>query len=381
MTASFARRFALVGLGVVAGRFPDRSARTLQVEAARRAIDDAGLARNEIDGSINAINESAPPWTDAFPRVLGLPVKFYLTIGRGGGLVPQTLLAATQALELGLARYVVVAFAASARSQRIEKSGAWGAPYGDLPAAGHHALFASRHMHEFGTTYAQLGAIAVAARQWAQHNPDARLCDRPLTLEDYLAAPFVIEPYRAHDICLTSDAGVAFVLTTAERARDLAQPPIYLLGFGFGEAIEHLWWEKANYTRLAVESAREAAFRQAGVTLADIDVAQLYDCFTGEVLLQLEDYGWCAKGEGGALAASGALAPGGTVPVNTGGGLLASFHAADFTLLAETVAQLRGDAGERQVPGAQVGLMSGHGGEMLGPGMCSLHATTIWSNV
>jgi acetyl-CoA acetyltransferase len=387
--ADFARRFAIAGLGVVAGRFPDRSARTLQVEAARRAIDDAGLQRQDIDGAINAAHEIAPPWSDAFPRILGLPSIFYITMGRGGALVPQALLAATQALHLGLARHVVVAYGASdwsrsrdrqRRGHRIEKTGTWGRPYGDLSAASHHSFFMSRHMHEFGTTHAQLGAVAVAARQWARHNPDAYFRDRPLSLDEYLAAPFLVEPYRAADMCQISDVGVAFVLTTAERARDLPKPPVYLLGLGFGEAIEDLWWEKRNYTRLAVEGAKRAAFAQAEVALKEVDVAQLYDCFTGEVILQLEDYGWCAKGEGGVFAASGAIAPGGGTPINTGGGLLASYHAADFTLLVETVQQLRGEAGARQVPNAGIGLMSGHGGEMLGPGMCSLHATTLWSN-
>jgi acetyl-CoA acetyltransferase/uncharacterized OB-fold protein len=380
----FARRYAIAGLGLVADRFPERTARTLQVEAARLAVADAGLPRDRIDGAINAAHEIAPPFSDNFARVLGLPVKFSITMGRGGGLVPQALLAATQALHLGLARYVVVAYGASdwsrsrnstRRGQHVEKTGTWGKPYGDLNAASHHSLFMSRHMHEFGTTHEQLGAVAVAARRWAQRNPDARLRERPLTVEEYLAAPFVIEPYRAADMCLISDVGVAFVLTTAERARELPKTPVYLLGLGFGEAIEHLWWEKANYTRLAVESAKQAAFEQAGIALADVDVAQLYDCFTGEVILQLEDYGWCGKGEGGPFAASGAIAPGGTTPVNTGGGLLASYHASDFTMLVETVRQLRGEAGERQVPTARIGLMSGHGGEMLGPGMCSLHAT------
>jgi acetyl-CoA acetyltransferase len=200
---------------------------------------------------------------------------------------------------------------------------------------------------------------------------------KPLTLEDHQQSPVVVWPYRLFDICLQSDGGTAFVVTTAERARDRRKPPVYVAGVGFGEQMSHLWWDKANYATLAVRSARDAAFTQAGVRLSDIDLAQLYDCFTGEVIVQLEDYGWCRKGEGGALAAEMRTAPGGDIPVNTGGGLLSSHHLGNLTGFAEAVMQLRGAAGDRQVPGADVALVSGHGGEILSGQMCSIHSTII----
>jgi acetyl-CoA acetyltransferase len=221
----------------------------------------------------------------------------------------------------------------------------------------------------------------VAARRWANRNPQAYMHDRPLTLEDHQRSPMVVWPYRLFDICLQSDGGMAFVVTTADRARDLEKPPVYVAGLGFGEQMGRLWWENANYTTLAVQSARDAAFRQAGVGLSDIDVAQLYDCFTGEVVVQLEDYGWCKKGEGGAFASTMRTAPGGDTPVNTGGGLLSSHHLGNLTGLAEAIVQLRGEGGDRQIPSAEVALVSGHGAEVLSGQMCSIHSTTILTTV
>lgn len=391
MARGFAGKYAIVGMGVLAGRFPGQSALALQTEAARRAIEDAGLRRQDVDGAINTRIEAGAgesrSWTDAFPRVLGLPTKFYFTVQRGGAMTHLAIIAAAQLLELGLARYVLVAYGATdwsdSRSRRdrrergVERAGLWGAPYGDLTAVSHHSFFASRHMHEYGTTSEHLGMVAVSTRQWACKNPAAQMYGRPITLQDYLNSPIMVEPYRLLDMCLVNDGGAAFILTTAERARDLPRPPVYVLGVGFGEAMRELWWEKKNYTTLAVSTAREAAFGQAGITLDDVDVAELYDCFTGEVLMQVEDYGWCAKGEGGPFIAAGNIAPAGTIPVNTGGGLLSCYYLADWTPFTEAVIQLRGEGGERQVAGAKIALVSGHGGEILRPGMCSIHATLV----
>jgi acetyl-CoA acetyltransferase len=167
------------------------------------------------------------------------------------------------------------------------------------------------------------------------------------------------------------------VVTTAERARDLRKPPVSVLGFGTGEAGGDLWWEKANYTQLAVQPAKETAFGQAGISTKDVDVAQLYDCFTGEVLFQLEGYGWCDRGEGGPFVAEGHIGPDGDTPVNTSGGLLSAYHFGDLTGIHEAVAQLRGEAGERQIRNCEVAISTGHGGELLSPGMCSIHTTLV----
>lgn len=397
MNEDFKKKFALAGFGMVTSRQLGISGRSLLVEAARLAIADAGLKREDIDGSVElrrAGGGGERVWqSDAFPRVLGLPVKFFYTIGRGGALISMGAISAMKLLELGIANYVVLAGAVSdwTHSQQakaktkghrgmggtIEKEGYWGKPFGDLRAVSHHSFFASRHMHVYGTTSRQFGAIAVAQRKWAQMNPKAQMYGRTMTIEDHQNSPVFVHPYHLYDICQVSDGAVAAVLTTADRAKDCPRAPIYVLGIGFGEAIEKLWWEKRNYTHLAVESAKKAAFAQAGIELKDIDLAQLYDCFTGEVLFQLEDYGWCKKGEGGAFAEEGHTAPGGDVPVNTGGGLLSAYHYGDLTGLSEAMVQLRGEAGERQVKDAKICLVTGHGGEMLSPGMCSIHGTLL----
>lgn len=199
----------------------------------------------------------------------------------------------------------------------------------------------------------------------------------PITVDSYAASPMVADPYRLLDICQQSDGGIAFVVTTTERAKDLKHEPAKILGVGFGEHMDSLLQRQEHLTALAVETARDQAFAQADITLEDVDVAQLYDCFTGEVLFQIEDYGWCKKGEGGPFVASGLLGPKGTLPINTGGGLLSAYHLGNLTGLAEGVRQIRGDAQHRQVPDARIALVTGHGGEILSGQMCSIHSTLL----
>jgi len=388
--------YAIVGLGVTdVGHLPGRSVLMLEVEAARLAMEDAGLQAGDIGAAIQMLSDAGggvrPRHHDAFPRVLNLPVNVYMeNVGRGGEYAAHAVLAAGALLDRGIADYVLCAGARDdwSRSRAARQAtGARGqafvpkqntyAPLFGGHAAAYHGLMASRHMHEFGTTSAQLGAVAVATRRWANLNPRAYMHGRPLTLDDHQRSPVIVWPYRLFDICLQSDGGTAFVVTTAARARDARRRPVYVTGIGFGEQMSDLWWEHGNYTTLAVRSARDAAFRQAGVTLADVDVAQLYDCFTGEVIIQLEDYGWCGKGEGGPFAAEMRTAPGGQIPVNTGGGLLSSHHLGNLTGFAEAVTQLRGEGGQRQVEGAEVALVSGHGAEVLSGQMCSIHSCMV----
>lgn len=387
---------AIVGLGVTdVGHLPNRSVLMLEVEAARLAMEDAGLQAGDIGAAVQMLSDAGggmrPRHHDAFPRVLNLPVNLYMeNVGRGGEYAAHALIASAGLLDHGIADFVLCAGARDDWSRsRVARqaSGAHGqaftakenafAPLFGGHAAAYHGLLASRHMHEFGTTSEQLGAVAVAARQWANLNPDAYMHGRPLTLAEHQRSPIIVWPYRLFDICLQSDGGTAFVVTTADRARDLRRPPVYVTGIGFGEQMSDLWWDKANYTTLAVRAAREVAFRQAGVTLADVDVAQLYDCFTGEVVVQLEDYGWCKKGEGGPFAAEMRTAPGGQIPANTGGGLLSSHHLGNLTGFAEAVTQLRGEGGARQVKDADVALVSGHGAEVLSGQMCSIHSSIV----
>ncbi|MGH7847447.1 MAG: thiolase family protein [Candidatus Binatia bacterium] len=391
---SSSRKYAIAGLGVVAGPQPNHSRRQVAAEAVRRAIADAGLKRADVDGAIEIVRGAGAgersAYADPFPRLLALPVNFFFSIERGGALAALGISAAMSFLDRGIAKYVALcgvvddwtgAQETKAKGFRgmvhLEKEGAWGRPLGDIRAFSHHSWMAARHMAEYGTTSRQLGAIAVAERAWACKNPEAKMYGRPMTIEDHQNSPLVVEPYHLLDICLISDGGIAFILTTAERARDLQKPPVYVLGQGFGEIERELWWEKKNYTHMAVKTAKEQAFREAGLELEDVKCAQLYDCFTAEVLFQLEDYGWCKKGEGGPFVASGVIGPGGSIPVNTGGGLLSCYHLADLTGFAEAARQIRAEAGERQIRDCDVAMSTGHGGEMLAPGMCSIHSCTL----
>lgn len=390
----FARKYAIAGLGLVTMPVPEGTTnRALETEAARLAIIDAGLERKDIDGAVQLRRTGGggdrANFADAFPRVLGLPFHFYYTVGRGGALAGLGIMTALAALDLGIANYVVLCggvddWSKAEETKRLgyrgmvhsEKEGYWGKPFGDLRAPTHHSWMAARHMYEYGSTSRQFGAIAVSQRAWAQKNPRAKMYGKPMTIDDHQNSPMVVDPYHLFDICLVSDGAVAIVLTTAERAKALRKPPVFVMGLGMGEVADSLWWDKQNYTRMAVKTAKEQAFGQAGATLDDIDFAQLYDCFTGEVLFQLEDYGWAKKGEGGAYAEAGNIAPGGRTPVNTGGGLLSSYHLGDLTGLSEAVLQLRGEAGERQVANAELGIVTGHGGELT-TGMCSIHTTLL----
>lgn len=392
----FRGKFAIVGLGQTAvGHLPGKTVPMLEAEAARLALEDAGLKPRDIDAAIQAQSDPGggvrPRADDSFARMLGMPAKLYMeNVGRGGEYHTMAILIATQLLDLGLATYVMVAggrddWSRSRKGKELGQSGQQfmsrvgnsAKAFGAMQAMSFHALFARRHMHEHGTTSRQLGMIAVAQREWANLNPAAYMHGRPMTIEDHQSSPLVADPYHLLDLCLVSDSGTAFIVTTAERARDLRATPAYILGIGFGEQMADLWWEKQNYTRLAVKSAKEDAFGMAGITLKDIDVAQLYDCFTAEVLFQLEDYGWCGKGEGGPFVEAGHLGPRGDVKVNTGGGLLSSHHLGSLTGLAELVYQVRGQAGERQVKDAAIGFATGHGGEIVAGQMCSIHTTTV----
>lgn len=385
---------AVVGMGMLTGAQPGKSMRGILAEASRLAIEDAGVDRSQVTAALEVRSAAGRGGragsSDAFPRLLGLPVDFYQPIGRGGTGGAFALATAGMLIDRGIASYVVIAGGSldysesrAAKSStgakgtvRIAPEGYWGHPFGDLRAVSHHSFFASRHMHEFGTTSEHLGLIATQLREWAQLNPAARYYGRPLTLDQYLSEDYLVYPYRRDDVCVMTDGAVAMVVTSEDRAGDSADP-VVVRGIGFGEAMAELWWEKQNYTSLAVRNAKRQAFDQAAITLNDVDCAQFYDCFTAEVLLQLEDYGWAEKGHGGAFLESTRIGPGGKLAVNTSGGLMSAYHFGDLTGISEALLQLRGRAGERQLDDCLVALATGHGGEVLNPGMCSAHSTIV----
>ena len=357
--------------GQIPGTVPQIEARMI-----REALADAGLTLADVDGV--AVNNPVG-WAASLELAerLGITPRWTDTTQTGGSSFEIHVQHAAAAIALGLAEVVVVVYAATPRSDFKRGAGGWGSranaagatpnmewefPHGLRLPMGAYALSASRHMHEFGTTSEQLAEIAVQTREWAAMNPRARLQD-PITVADVLASPLEASPLHKLDCCLVTDGAGAVVLTSIDRARGLAKPPVAVLGAGVGHTHSMISQMPDLTTTGGVVSGREA-FRIAGLTPADVDVVELYDSFTITVLLVLEDLGFCPKGEGGPFVADGPLRPGGSLPANTNGGGLAFTHPGQYGmfLLVEAVRQLRGEAGPRQVPGAEVALAHGSGG-------------------
>ena len=259
--------------------------------------------------------------------------------------------------------------------QTMAESGAahaqFEAPYGPLVAS-NYALIAQRHMHEYGTTVEQLAEVAVALRKHALLNPNAHMT-KPITLHDVLDSPMITSPLKRFDCALVSDGAAAAIVTRADRARDLKQKPVRLLGQGYGLSHSYVG-EAMNLPYSGAVDSGKKAFAMAGVTQADIDVAELYDCFTITVIIELEDLGFCKKGEGGSFVQGGRIALGGELPVTTHGGLLSACHpglGGGFFHVIEGVRQLRGTAGARQVTDAKLALVHGNGGTI------AIHCTLI----
>jgi acetyl-CoA acetyltransferase len=313
-------------------------------------------------------------------QALGLrDLKLQATMNIGGATAGAMIQHAAQAVAAGLCTTVACVFSDAPLKPPAPKgektsSGAayafargWEQAYGYYGVNAMYALVARRHMDRYGTTQDQLGAVAVAQRRWANLNPHAQLRDQPLTLEDYHASRWVVEPFHLYDCCLVSNGGLAVIVTSAERARDLRRPPVYVRGMAQG----HLGGDPIESLSSGAVISAPDAFRMAGLRLADVDVVQLYDCYTFTVIVCLEDYGFCAKGEGGPYAAEHLGGPGGLLALNTGGGQLSSFYMWGMTPVSEAIIQVRGDGGERQVAKHDVALVSGNGGVL------STHSTLV----
>ncbi len=366
---SLRAKAALVGVATDhVGAAPGLDPLEMIADVAGQALADAGLALGEVDGLFTGM-QSEFLSTLAVGEYLGIRPSFSDNNRTGGSSFLCHTLQAAMALDAGLCEVALIVYGSNQRSAlgRLQTAVAtsWSAaeaPYDARFPVSSYALCASRHMHEYGTTREHLAHVAVSARRWAQLNPQAFARD-PLTVADVLAAPMVSSPLGKLDCCLVTDGAAALVMTRADRARTLRRPPIYLLG----AAAAH--WHKAvsamaDLTTTAAIDTGPRARAMAGVAVADIDVVQLYDAFTINTVMLLEDLGFCAKGEGGPFSASGAIAPGGALPVNTNGGGLSFAHPGMYGLftLCEGVRQLRGEAGDRQVSGAEVCLCQGSGG-------------------
>ena len=345
---------------------PGRSALEILGEAVHGALADAGLKLSDVDGLFTGSSYHFLAGLSV-AEYLGIHPKFCEATMVGGSSYVSHLLTAAMALHTGQCEVALICYGSNQGSgfgklKSMAETPLYEAPYEPRYPISSYALAAARHMHQYGTTREDLAHIAVAARQWAQLNPLAHARD-PLSIEQVLASRLVSDPLSVLDCCLVTDGGGALVLVRSERARDFPKPPVYVLG-----AAAATWHRQiGSMPDLTVTAAAESgprAFAMAGLALKDVDVLELYDAFTINTLLFLEDLGFCAKGEGGAFVRNGRIAPGGALPVNTNGGGLSCCHPGMYGmfLLIEAVQQLRAEAGDRQVPNAEIALCHGNGG-------------------
>ncbi len=363
----------VTGIGETAYmRGSSKTAFELQIESSLKAIADAGLSPKDIDGiiPIGLVSGTADDFIDNF----GLPdLRFSAVVPHGGASPAMALQCAAVALAGGACNHVLITFGRNV-SAAANKAGArihsmpqfhfvteFEYAMGAIAPAQLYAPMARRHMELYGTTVEQFGEVAVACREHALLNDNA-VMKKPITLEDHRNSRMIADPFRLLDCSLESDGGAAVVISASERAGDLRHRRVYISGVAAGHpdspgAIT----QRPDMTSLGIGKAAPRAFQMAGVTPADIQVAEIYDCFTYAVIRQLEDMGFCAKGEGGPFVQGGRLRLGGALPTNTHGGLLSQAHVWGLNHIVELVRQLRGDAGRAQVKNAELGLVTGYG--------------------
>ncbi|GAB7551069.1 acetyl-CoA acetyltransferase [Novosphingobium resinovorum] len=369
MTDTFPRaRTAIAGLATFGiGETPGYSSMELTAQAALLAVADAGLTLADVDALFICQPDDFFAGL-SFAEYLGLQPRYTDNNRTGGSAFMSHMAVAAMMLEAGYIDCALIAYGSNQRSNGGKlatkiTNNQWDAPYAPIFPLTGYALAAARHMHEYGTTREDLAAVALAARAWAQTNPEA-FAKGPLSLEECLAARMISTPISVRDCCLVTDGAAAIVMTRTSRARDLAKPAVPLLG-----AAAATWWNSiAQAKDVTVTAARESGARamaMAGVSPSDIRTAQLYDAFTINTILFLEDLGFCPKGEGGRFVSSGAIAPGGSLPVNTNGGGLSCCHPGMYGLFAviEAARQIRGEAAN-QLSGVDVALAHGNGGTL-----------------
>ncbi|MGO9343887.1 MAG: acetyl-CoA acetyltransferase [Acidimicrobiales bacterium] len=362
---------------------PHMSEHAVHTQAAKRALADAGLTFADIDGL--ATTGFFPMYAVGVAEYMGMHPSYLDETNIGGASFEVLVEHAATAVEAGMAETVLVTYGSVQLSQMGRRLGTGGRnamPSGPMAfeslwgntLVGSYALAARRHMHEYGTTAEQLAEVAVTMRAHAAHNPMAQYRD-PITVEDVVSSRLVADPLHKLDCCVISDGGGACVVTTAERAADLPSRPAYIVGAAHGTTHHTNISQMPDLTVTAAASTGPRAFAQAGIGPDDVDVAQLYDSFTITVLLTLEGLGFCAPGESGDFVSGGGLGVGGRLPTNTDGGGLSACHPGmrGMFLIVEAVRQLRGEAGDTQVPGARIAIAHGTGG------MLSTGATLVFS--
>jgi len=374
-------RIAIVGIAESdSGRVPNKTELQLHAQALQRVLEDSGLRKSEIDGVFSSSDTLIEP-TVTLSEYVQLFPRYTDTTSIGGASFEAHLHHAVAALRTGQCEVALITYASTELSSRGRTlgTGEWQtaipeatyeAPYGNT-LVGAYALAARRHMHLYGTTSEQLAEIAVVTRRHAGLNPLA-MYRKPITVQDVLDSRMIADPLHLLDCCVVSDGGGAVLVTTEERARDLKQMPVFVLGSSEGHTHTHIS-QMPDLTVTAAAVTGPRAFDEAGVRPDQIDVAMIYDSFTITVLLLLEDLGFCRKGEGGAFVQNGRIALGGQLPINTDGGGLSSNHPGmrGIFLLIEATRQLRGQCGPRQVKDAKLAVAHGSGG------LLSSQATTI----
>ncbi|MEK5442498.1 MULTISPECIES: acetyl-CoA acetyltransferase [Fredinandcohnia] len=349
------------------GKLPGSNVLQLQAQAAKRALDDAGFTKDDVEALFTAGN-----WAQ-FPNLmlgeyLGISPKYTDSTNIGGSSFESHVAHAVAGIKAGLFNVALITYGSTNRTNRYpflkELTLTYEEPFGFPTPVGHYAMAAMRHMHQYGTTSEHLAEIAVATRKWAMLNEKAQM-QKPLTIDDVLNSPMIAEPLHLLDCCLVNDGGGAIVVASAEAAARAKNRPVWILGHGE----THTHNSVAQMPDLTVTGARESgkrAMEMAGVTHDEIDIVQVYDSFTITVLLTLESLGFCKPGEGGDFVSNQRTAPGGSFPLNTNGGGLSYCHPGMYGifLIIEATQQLRGECGARQVEDAKIALVNGTGGTL-----------------
>jgi len=363
-------KYAVVGLGLTKqGRVPEMDTDALAAQAILRALEDAGMRKDEVDGYIYQQGIGGGPHGVIPLAMAGISAGYCTEIPSGGCNCINMVITATNAIENGLCKACIILHSTSASSQRVlvgagspqrSTEGAYGA-YGPVATG---ALIARRYMHLYGLTREQLGSIAITFRENANKRPDAVMYEKKLTMNDYLNARFIVEPLCLYDCCLVNDGAAAIIIAPAEKAGDYKKPPVYIMGYGTDHSIRELGRSPQaiyHFDGFVTRKAGENAFRMAGITLKDVDVAEFYDAFTPFFLSQLEAYGVCGRGEAGAFVQAGNIKLNGSFPCNTSGTELSWSYLQGFSHLTEGIRQMRGEAGECQIKDAEICMVTGLG--------------------
>jgi len=376
---AFRDKYAIVGTGKSRLGQVGLNSLALLEEAIKAALDDAGLTNKDVDGVVVRGPDDVYSHHQLVAARLGVDANFSTSLDNGGASQILAIILAVMAMEAGLATTVVCGYGRDSWTRThsegrghaqndlipaAQRPREHGPEFGHFGAVSQHAFGARRHMFEYGTTRKDFAAIATAFREHALRNPEAQM-KKPLTIDDYFKARLVVDPFGLFDCSLNSDGAGAVVVTSTERAKSLKRKPVLIKGFASHNNTKGWIQEDHMLSTGAVESGARA-FKMAGLGPKEVDTAQIYDCFTYMVLTQLEDYGFCKKGEGGDFARSGALRLDGALPTNTSGGQLSEAHVEGMLQIVEGARQLQGIYGaDRQVPDAEIALISGHGGNQV----------------